>query len=232
MKLLPVLNIEYFPMRSNTELQKKLRGFHAIPRDIISLLQKKILTKEEYFLYTSSLSYADWDEEKPSTYGSSDLTQTEIERLFGFSKGYVSKFSKGLFQKRFWQKQVDKRIKIIGFELTKQTILVKILQTETIIDVCKFIADKQIQIADQQQAFAKQQQNSSKENEVSQPQIVAKQQLSPAITVVVSCKNSSSNLKSDEEYIAINETGIFSTFEIENMKWIDLNVHETPNVRS
>lgn len=219
-------------MKEPNKLLKKLHGYHAIPRNIIFLLKKKVLTKEEYILYCSSLSFADWDNEKPTTYGSSNLTQDEIEYLLGFSKGYVSKFSKGLFQKGFWHKRSDKRIQIIGYELIEQSILQKILQTDKIIDVCKFIADKQTQIANQQQQIAQQQQNFPKEKRLSLLQKVVDQQPSPSKSNVSSYKNSCNSLKSEEEYEKIKEEMRFSSLAIEDMKWIDLNVHEDPAVPS
>ena len=36
----------------------------------------------------------------------------------------------------------------------------------------------------------------------------------------------------EQEYKAIKEKNIFTFLTIEDMKWIDLNVHEAPNVRS
>ena len=39
-------------------------------------------------------------------------------------------------------------------------------------------------------------------------------------------------VRSDEEYKTIKKENNFPFLTIEDMKWIDLNIHEAPNVRS
>jgi len=226
------LSTGYSQMRSEKELQKKLVGWHGAYRGKFLLIKNRILTKEEYILYDASIAFADWDKNHTNTYGSLDLKQDEFEVLLGVSDGFVSRYGKNLFTKGFWRKRKDNLIQVIGFELIEINLLNKITKKDLIVDMQKYIADLQTNVADPQQENANFQQNFSKEENINQPQKVADLQQVVSKSNLVSYKDKVIILRSDEEYKKIIEEFSFSQLSVEDMKWIDINVCEDPNVPS
>ena len=219
-------------MRSNADLQKKLHGFHGIGRGILLLLHNRTLTTTEFLLYFASLIIATWDKDKKNSYGVIEITQEEIETIMHVSAGYVSKHKEKLIKSGFWRVTSSEKIEVIGFELIETSLLSKITKDNKIVDYQKYIAHKQTEFAAEQKVFAPEQTTLSKAIVLYQPQTFAVEQTKPPISDLVSYKNSSSIMKSEEEYKTIKEENIFSFLTIEDMKCIDLNVHETPNVHS
>lgn len=219
-------------MREPNELLKKIYGYISLPKGILLLLRNKTLSKEEFILYLSSLIFAVWDKNKEKSYGSLDLSKKEIELILNFSKGFVSKFDKGLFKKGFWRLKENKRIEIAGYNLTDTVFLKQIASKEKLIDPHKQIAFEQTEIANQQKEVARKQQNLSIAKEPDQDQKVADQQLSSSISDISSYKDRYNSLKSEEEYKKIKEENPNSLLSIDDMKYIDLNVYEDPNVPS
>jgi len=219
-------------MRSNADLQKKLHGFHGIGRGILLLLQNGTLTNTEFLLYFASLIIATWDKDKKNSYGVIEITQEEIESIMHVSAGYVSKHKEKLIKSGFWRVTLSEKIEVVGFELIETSLLSKITKDNKIVDYQKYIAHKQTEFAAEQKVFAPEQTTSSKAIVLFQPQTFACEQTKPPISDLVSYKNSSSIVKSEEEYKTIKQENNFSFLTIEDMKLIDLNVHETPNVPS
>lgn len=219
-------------MREPSEIIKKLNGYHGIGRGILLLLHKQILTKEEFILYEASLSFASWDKEKKASYGLTDLTQEEIEWLLDVSAGYVSKLKEGLIEKGFWRININKKIEVVGFELIETSLLSRITKNNKVVDYHNYIAHKQNEFASEQKLIAHKQTNISKENAPNQPQKFAHKQTVSSISDIGSYKDRCNSLRSDEEYEKIKEEMGFNSLTIEDMKWIDINVHENSNVNS
>jgi len=219
-------------MRSEKDLLKKLVGWYGTYRGIFLLLKNKILTKEEFILYEASIAFADWDKDHTNTYGYLDLKQDEFEILLGVSDGFVSRYGKNLFTKGFWRKREDGFIQVMGFELIEINLLNKITKKDLIVDVQKYIADLQTKVADPQQENANLQQNFSKDEDINQSQKVADLQQTVSKSNLVFYKDKVIILRSDEEYKKIIEEFSFSQLSVEDMKWIDTNIHEDINVPS
>ncbi len=219
-------------MKEPDELLKKIYGYISLPKGILLLLRNKTLSKEEFILYLSSLILAVWDKNKEKSYGSMDLNKKEIEEILNFSKGFVSKFDKGLFKKGFWRMKPNKRIEIAGYNLTDTVFLKQIASKEKLIDPHKQIAFEQTEIANQQKEVAHKQQNLSIAKESNQDQKVADQQLSPSISDIRSYKDRYNLPRSEKEYEEIKKELNLSLLTTDDMKWIDLNVYEDPNVPS
>lgn len=215
-------------MKEPNEIINKLHGYHGIGRGIFLLLHNQILTKEEFILYVASFSFANWDKEKKSSYGTIDITQEEIEWLLNVSAGYVSKHKKKLIEKGFWRIKSNKKIEIVGFELVETSLLAKITKDNKIVDFQKYIAQKQKEFATEQKEFASKQISFPKGTTPNQPQKFAPEQTPSPISDLVSYKNRVISLRSDEEYQKIIEEYNYSLLSIDDMKWIDINVHEGP----
>ncbi|PIZ68288.1 hypothetical protein COY13_01505, partial [Candidatus Roizmanbacteria bacterium CG_4_10_14_0_2_um_filter_36_35] len=95
-----------------------------------------------------------------------------------------------------------------------------------------YIAHKQNEFASEQKLIAHKQTNISKENTDNQPQKFAHKQTVSSISDISSYKDRCNSLKSEEEYKKIKEEMGFSSLTIEDMKWIDTNVHENSTVSS
>jgi len=219
-------------MREPSDIIKKLHGYHGIGRGVILLLHKQILTKEEFILYEASFSFASWDKEKKVSYGVIDLTQEEIEWLLNVSAGYVSKLKEGLIEKGFWRINKNKKIEVVGFELIETSVLSRITKNNMVVDYYDYIAHKQNEFASEQKLIAHKQTNISKENAPNQLQKFAHKQTVSSISDISSYKDRCNSLKSEEEYKKIKEEMGFSSLTIEDMKWIDTNVHENSTVSS
>lgn len=219
-------------MREPSDIIKKLHGYHGIGRGVLLLLHNQILTKEEFILYEASLFFASWDKEKKVSYGVIDLTQEEIEWLLNVSSGYVSKLKEGLIEKGFWRINKNKKIEVVGFELIETSVLSRITKNNMVVDYYDYIAHKQNEFASEQKLIARKQTNISKENAPNQPQKFAHKQTVSSISDISSYKDRCNSLRSDEEYEKIKEEMGFTSLTIEDMKWIDLNVHENPSVTS
>jgi len=219
-------------MREPSDIIKKLHGYHGIGRGVLLLLHKQILTKEEFILYEASFSFASWDKEKKVSYGVIDLTQEEIEWLLNVSAGYVSKLKEGLIEKGFWRINKNKKIEVVGFELIETSVLSRITKNSKVVDYYDYIAHKQNEFASEQKLIAHKQTNISKENTDNQPQKFAHKQTVSSISDISSYKDRCNSLKSEEEYKKIKEEMGFSSLTIEDMKWIDTNVHENSTVSS
>lgn len=219
-------------METITPQLKKMVGYYATPRGKYLLLMAKVLSKDEFILYDASITFADWDKEHVQTFGTLNLTQGEIEYLLGRSKGYVSRYSKGLFDKGFWTKRTDGRIEVAGFELIEPKLLREITKRDGIVNVQSYIANLQKSVADRQQPNAVLQTSATKDISAIQGQDVAELQPSSLKSDLSSFKGNS--LRSDEEYqrIWIEDFDSSPTFTPDDMKWIDLNVKENPAVPS
>ena len=219
-------------MREPNDIIKKLNGYHGIGRGVLLLLHNQILTKEEFILYEAILSFASWDKEKKVSYGVIDLTQEEIEWLLNVSSGYVSKLKEGLIEKGFWRINKNKKIEVVGFELIETSVLSRITKNSKVVDYYDYIAHKQNEFASEQKLIAHKQTNISKENAPNQLQKFAHKQTVSSISDISSYKDRCNSLKSEEEYKKIKEEMGFSSLTIEDMKWIDTNVHENSTVSS
>ena len=219
-------------MREPSDIIKKLHGYHGIGRGVLLLLHNQILTKEEFILYEASLFFASWDKEKKASYGVIDLTQEEIEWLLNVSAGYVSKLKEGLIEKGFWRINKNKRIEVVGFELIETSVLSRITKNNMVVDYYDYIAHKQNEFASEQKLIAHKQTNISKENAPNQPQKFAHKQTVSSISDISSYKDRCNSLKSEEEYEKIKEEMRLNSLTIEDIKWIDTNVHENPIVTS
>ena len=219
-------------MKEPHEIMKKLSGYVGVGRGILLLRHSRILTDEAYFLYTNCLYLTSWDKKKISSYGVIDSTQEEIEWLIKLPAGCVSKHKKILIEKGFWRINANKKIEVVGFELIETSVLAKITKDNKIVDYQKYIAHKQTEFAAEQKVFAPEQTTLSKAIVLFQPQTFAVEQTKPPISDLVSYKYCSSIKKSEEEYKTIKQENNFSFLTVEDMKLIDFNVHETPNVPS
>jgi hypothetical protein len=101
----------------------------------------------------------------------------------------------------------------VGFELIEISLLTEMTKKNLIIDLQKYFADQQIGVENSQQKFANLQRTVSKSD-------------------LVSYKDKVIILRNDEEYKKIKEEISFKELSIDDMKWIDLNVYEDPNVSS
>ena len=196
------------------------------------MLKNKVLTKEEFILYEASVAFADWDKDHTNTYGFLDLKQDEFEILIGVGDGFVSRYGTKLLDKGFWKKRQDGLIQVMGFELIEINLLNKITRKDLIVDIQKYVAVLQNDVADPQQENANLQQNFTKGKDINQPQEVADLQQTVSKSNLVSYKDKCIILRSDEEYNKIKEEFAFSQLSVDDMKWIDINVHEDPNVPS
>jgi len=219
-------------MREPNDIIKKLNGYHGIGRGVLLLLHNQILTKEEFILYEAILSFASWDKEKKVSYGVIDLTQEEIEWLLNVSSGYVSKLKEGLIEKGFWRINKNKKIEVVGFELIETSVLSRITKNNMVVDYYDYIAHKQNEFASEQKLIAHKQTNISKENAPNQLQKFAHKQTVSSISDISSYKDRCNSLRSDEEYEKIKKEMGFNSLTIEDMKWIDTNVHENSSVTS
>lgn len=219
-------------MRSEKDLLKKLIGWYGTYRGRFLLLKNKVLTKEEFILYEASVAFADWDKDHTNTYGFLDLKQDEFEVLLGVSDGFVSRYGTKLLDKGFWRKRQDGLIQVMGFELIEINLLNKITRKDLIVDIQKYIAILQNDVADPQQKNVNLQQNLTKGDGNKQAQKVADLQQTVSKSNSVSYKDKCIILRSDEEYNKIKEEFAFSQLLVEDMKWIDINIHEDPNVPS
>jgi hypothetical protein len=150
----------------------------------------------------------------------------------GASDGFVSRYGTKLLDKGFWKKRQDGLIQVMGFELIEINLLNKITRKDLIVDIQKYVAILQNDVADPQQENVNLQQNFTKGNGEIQPQKVADLQQTVSKSNSVSYKDKDIILRSDEEYNKIKEEFAFNQFSVDDMKWIDLNVHEDPNVPS
>lgn len=177
-------------MRTNEEILKKLSGYRSTPRGRLLLLQKKILSKEEYIFYDASFDFADWDKENhPATYGSFDLNWGEIGFLLGFDGSTICRKGNSLIKKGFWKKRKDHKIQVIGFELTEPKLLNKITLREGLVDLSKYLANSQSHSAEQQDSFAETQEDISKGEPVDQAQIPAVLQSAGSKSDLISFKD-------------------------------------------
>lgn len=215
-------------MRELIDLQPKLHGWHGTYRGRFLLLQRNVLTKEEFILYDASLSFSDWDKiNHPKIYGSFDLTQQEIELLLGFSTGYVSKHSKKLLQLDLWQKRADGRIQVLGFKLIEIGLLKVITKQKLLVDPEIIFANSQSQFENLQNEITNKQVTSPKATEGNYPQTFANSQNPSAISDVVSYKDKSivspigiafsetQSAKTDVEPIGLSE---------DDIEWINENL--------
>lgn len=210
----------------------KLKGYHLTPRGKYLLLMNKVLSKDAFWLYDASFSFADWDKEHTDTYGTLNLTQGEIEYILGRSKGYVSRYGKPLFRKGFWIKRTDGRVEVVGFELIEQKLIREITKRDGIVNIQSYIASLQKPVADTQQKNTDLQTLNAKDKPRIQGHSVANLQPRPTKSDISSFKGNS--LRSDEEYSRIWKEDFDSSpsFTPDDMKWIDLNVYETAGVPS
>ena len=148
------------------------------------------------------------------------------------SDGFVSRYGKNLFTKGFWRKRGDGLIQVMGFELIEIDLLNKITRKDLIVDIQKYVAVLQTKVADLQQKNANLQQNFSKGKDINQPQEVANLQQTVSKSNLVSYKDKGIILRTDEEYKKIKQEFPFCELSIDDMKWIDINVHENPTVIS
>jgi len=219
-------------MRNDENLRKKYSGWYGTYRGKFLLLKNKVLTKEEFILYEASIAFADWDKNHFNKYGTLDLKQHDIEYLIGVSDGFVSRYGKNLIKKKFWNKRDDGLIQVVGFELIEISLLTEMTKKNLIIDLQKYFADQQIGVENSQQKFANLQKSLSKEKGINQPQKFANLQRIVSKSDLVSYKDKVIILRNDEEYKKIKEEISFRELSIDDMKWIDLNVYEDPNVSS
>lgn len=210
-------------MRELGELNRKLHGWRGTPRGLFLLLQKKILTKEEFLLYDASLSFADWDKNK-STYGSFNLTQQEIELLLGFTAGFVSKRIEKLCSLGLWQRRKDGRIQVIGFELIEIYFLKEITHKNLLVDPLTYFANLQISLTNSQNLIAKKQTDFPKDSVEIQSQDFANLQMKSSISDIVSYKDNNIRaplVRTDKEYENIVKEGNYAVTTKENLRDID-----------
>lgn len=213
-------------MRSTNQLIKRLKGYHRTFRGRFLLLKNRALTDKEFILWDFSFSVlADWDEKNhPDTYGSFGHNQEEIGLLLGWHKTKVCRLSQGLFQKGFWTKRPDKRIAVVGYNITKN--LTEITKEGRIVDLQEYLLKSQLYVAKIEQPVPNLQENVPKGNGNSQAQKVAKLQQRNFKASLVSSKVNSNVLRSEEEYQRIWEKGDYKMLTIDDMKWIDRNIQE------
>jgi len=137
-----------------------------------------------------------------------------------------------VIKKKFWNKRDDGLIQVVGFELIEISLLTEMTKKNLIIDLQKYFADQQIGVENSQQKFANLQKSLSKEKGINQPQKFANLQRIVSKSDLVSYKDKVIILRNDEEYKKIKEEISFRELSIDDMKWIDLNVYEDPNVSS
>jgi len=211
-------------------LAQKLKGYHRHFRGRFLLLKNKVLTEEEYILWDLSFStLADWDKQNhPDNYGTFNYTQEEIASLLGWHKTKVCRLSKSLFQKGFWIRQSDGKIRVVGYDILEN--LTEITKESGVVDLQEYVSKMQLENAEMKQEVPNSQPFSFKENINIQTQEVAKMQLSNAKAPLVSSKSKYRVLRTDEEYQKIWEEGNYTMLTIDDMKWIDKNIPENTQI--
>jgi hypothetical protein len=203
-------------MRNNVDVNKKLGGYYPTYRGKLLLLQTKKLTHQEYILYDASIILADWDKKHGDRYGVINLTQSAIEYVIGCSKGFVSRYGKGLYKKGFWVKDSYGRTRVVGFELIETGLLKTITKRDKVVNLQNYIVNKQSYDALLQQDIAVKQLKSSKEESTFQGKSVADLQPPRPISDLVSSKGKysfrdTSTGLSDEDIRLIEESLAEST---------------------
>lgn len=193
-------------MKKNTQI-KKLRGYQKAPRDRFLLLRDKKLTQEEFLVYEVGIDLTDWDGRHTETYGTFQATNREIAEILGWkSDSTVSRYRASLIKKGYFRLTPSSRLKALDFDKRQ----------------LRKPANMQITRAEMQEEVAKMQTTSAN---------IEENRSENSVYSLVSSKGSVS-LRTDEEYQAIKEEMGYKELTVEDMKWIDQNVKENPNVPS
>lgn len=100
------------------KFSKKLKGYAYFYRERYSLLLKKILTDEEFILYTFiSDVLVDWDHRHSATYGMFELDFEIQTELMGISLSKLRKNTRALLSKHFIVHHYRRQYSLVGFEL-------------------------------------------------------------------------------------------------------------------
>lgn len=196
-------------MKTNP-LLKKLRGYQRAPRDRFLLLFYKVFAQEELALYELGIAITDWDSTHIDTYGTFKATNKQIANILGWKNdSSVSRYKKSLIKKGYFKLDSDGRIQIKGFNLWEL---------------------RQKKSAENQEKFAELQTDSAKIQESSEK--LHKNQSYLDSYSLVSSKGGNKFLRSDREYEEIKKELGLKVLTTDDMKWIDLNVKENPDVPS
>lgn len=210
-------------------LSSKLIGWYGTYRGRFLLLQSKVLSKEEFILYEASIAFSDWDKDHKN-YGTLNLNQKEIEALLGFSAGFVCKYGKGLVEKGLWQELPNGLVRPLGIELIWVDVLKEQVKKYKIVNLQTYLAEQQTSIVASQQQVADKQTNAPKDKGLIYPEAIADLQSVPSKSDLISFKDDSFTLRSNEEYQRIwDEMGKPADFTPDDMRWIDQNIHEGPD---
>ena len=203
-------------------LNNRLHGWYRTFRGKLLLLNKRVLSKEEYLLYDSSVILCDWDEKHHETYGHLLLTQTEVEKLIGCSKGFVSRYGKELIKKGFWKISPNIGIQVLGIELISYKLLNDIVKNNKVVDLQKYLAETQQLVADEGIDISKKMHNIP-------PQYVANLQTDRS-KYLISSKDKYFVPRSSEEYKRIYEESNCEGLSPEDMKLADESIFETMGI--
>lgn len=203
-------------MKNNEDVNKKLGGYYPTFRGKLLLLQTKKLTHQEYILYDASIILADWDKKHGDRYGVLNLPQSAIEYVLGCSKGFVSRYGKGLYKKGFWAKDSYGKTHVVGFELIETGLLKTITRKDKVVNLQNYVANKQSYDALLQQDIADKQLKSSKDEGTFQGKSVADLQPPRSISDLVSFKG---------EY-SFRDKSLDSGLSEEDKLWINENIKE------
>jgi len=207
----------------------RLNGYDPHFRGRFLLLRRKLLSDSEFILWDLGFSaLAEWDRKNhdPKDYGSFNYQKTEIGYLLGWHKSKVSRKAEKLFSLGLWVKK-DNRVFINGFDIRDN--FAQISKDKKVIDLQEYFAILQPAVAEPQPSVADLQQQTSKGNGTVSPQSVAILQPSRPKAPLVSFKSEFKVIRTDEEYLKMweeNPNGL----SVEDMRWIDTNIHENQNL--
>ncbi len=192
----------------NKKITKKLNGWDKAPKDRFFLLSNGLISQEEFLLCEFAIAICDWDMDHEDNYGTFEATNGQIAEILGWkSASTVSRLRKSLTNKGFFIVTGD-RTKVKDFDrwrVNKRSC-------------AKTHSDSA---------------NSNNDNANLHKECANLQDIQPQkpVSPLGSYKDSVGFFRSDQEYQRIyEEMGSPLDFTIEDMKWIDINVRENPNV--
>ncbi len=190
-------------------LFKKLNGYQKAPKDRFLLLTNGVLSAEEFVVYELGVAITDWDRNHDDEiYGKFQATNKQIAEICGWkSDSQVSRIKKSLLNKGFFTKDGE-HLKAKDFE--------KWQLRKTSAKTHDQPAKTQPVVANMQDEVAKMQNPRNQNDNYS----------------LSSYKDNLSFSRSDSEYDELVNSGQFGSMTVEDMKWIDENVKESPIMSS
>lgn len=209
-------------MNMKSRIGNRFKGYTRTFKGKYLLLQNKTLSDEEFILWDFSFSVlADWDKNHLDKYGEFFFTQDQIAEALGWHKTKVNRLSQSLSNKGLWQKQGDRKIRVVGFEI--QESFSEITKKKGVINLQEYISNIELQIPKIKHKDSEIKHFQSKDKVRLTENNVPKTQQIVSKAPLVSSKV---NVRSTEEYERIIKEENLTGMTPDDLAWIDNNLTE------